>query len=636
MDEEYDIEDNLEIFNANFECDDQDQIIDLYKIKETVEDNDIITKKIVKKKYNHPLFLNYNYCLFCLERRKTKYNQQNLSDIHDIVNIKTIGSILEKDQIYLKIPKNKIERLSRRRFIHSSEHIKKNFNEFNKLHDSDTELYIEKENDNEETNNLINFYKKYKSSIDYTKRKNTINVKKSNEKKVKFHSKNSNIDDIFESDDSKSDDTEIVNNKKKRVKLTKTFNHNKTLSKPDVIVNTKTKNNENEEENFFNTRRKSDPNILKQKPLSIFGFITNYFNKSINEEVIKESYVEHFRENDDKSFEYFEKNEKCGICLGEIKDKFTLFCGDFFCRECIINLMIQSIDNITLFDKMECPRCHDPINESTIKFLLNREYIQKYNKIKTRIDGLKDKKNIPCPHPDCEGFALKEEEINGTLECQNGHIFCHKCLEEVNQKFRLEPNNVHVCVQKFPETLKLLKSDKNIRKCPQCKSWVQRDPGGCNYFRCSNIWCKYEFCWICGKKYEPSHYRNPLSTCFRLDKSNYQSNLAKSLRIRRIRCVLIFLLFLLILFPIICIFFSFFGIGSFIMYFQFDGKELRNVRFHSKFAHKVFYIFYFLFFICISIGLVPFGYMCLVLLILLIPIFAIISKIKKRRGNYDF
>ena len=99
---------------------------------------------------------------------------------------------------------------------------------------------------------------------------------------------------------------------------------------------------------------------------------------------------------------------------------------------------------------------------------------------------------------------------------------------------------------------------------------MKRDKKGCNYFKCINIWCNYEFCWICGNKYEPSHYRNPLSTCFRLQESEFQGRLIESNRIRRLRCILIILLLILILLPIICIFFSFFGIILFVLYFYFD------------------------------------------------------------------
>jgi hypothetical protein len=644
MNEELDNEDNLDIFNANFECDDKDQITDLYKMSKTIEDNDIIAKKIVKKKYNHPLFLNYNYCLFCLERRKTKYNHQNLYDIHEKIDIKKIGSFLKKNHIRLQLPKNKIEKLSKRRFIHSCEAIPKNIIENKPDNESDTELYIEKEKENDfnGSNNLLSFYNKFFNTPDskLNKNSNSKYSKNMHKKSSKFLSLNMEINE-FDEENLKSDKDNIKINKNedknsKKINNVKTYNRINSLSKKKIPQHTRTLSNDKDEtDNIFSFHRGSESRAEQNKPTSIFGFINNYFRKATQEIEIKETNNE-LNDSEIRSFNYRDKNEKCSLCLDEIKDKFTLFCGDFFCRECIINLLKECIDNITLFDKMECPRCHDPINESTIKFLLNPEYIEKYNKIQTRINGLKDKKNIPCPHPDCEGFALKEEQINGTLECQNGHVFCLKCLEEIDHKFRLEPKNIHVCIQKYPETSKYLRSNKNIRKCPQCKSWVQRDPGGCNYFRCTNIWCKYEFCWICGSKYDPSHYRNPLSMCFRLDKSNYQGNLAKSMRIRRIRCILIVLLFVLILFPIICIFFSFFSIGAFIMYFQFDGKELRNVRLHSKVLHKIFYILYSLFYLCISIGLIPFGYICLVILILFIPILIIINKIRKKRTGDDF
>ena len=645
MDEEYNIEDNILIFNSNFDCNDEEQIMDLYKTKQSVENNDDISKKIVKEKYNHPLLLNYNYCLFCLERRKTKYNQRNLTDVHDITNIKTIGDFLEKDQIKLQIPRNKIEKLSKRRFIHSSEPVQKKITELNQYHDSDTELYIEKEKDKEKSSQAINMLKKIRATIKFTKKLKSLSSKKIIKKKSSQQlstsfEMNHNGNNIENTIDIQNDSIKITPNK---LKLAKTYNGvisrsshgNKPISKKNALFHSFTESNNNDKKKnedaiIFNSDNKNlEQKHERNKSFSLFGFITNYFSSN-KENENRNAYMEQINETEIQSFQYFEKNEKCAICLGEIKDKFTLFCGDFFCRECIINLIEEAVNNISLFDKIECPRCHEKINESTIKFLIKRETLEKYNKIKTRVEGLRNKNNVPCPHPDCEGFALKEEIINGTLQCQNRHIFCNKCLEEVSSKYRLEPNNIHKCNKKYLDNEKYLASDKNIRKCPQCKSWVERDPGGCNYFRCSNIWCKYEFCWICGNKYDPSHYRNPLSMCFGLSDKNYKGKMIKSIRVRRIRCILISLLFLLILLPIICIFFSFFSIISFVMYFQLDGKELRNVRFHSKPAHKVFYIFFALSIILISIGLIPFGYICLILLLLLIPILLIINKIKKK------
>ena len=486
--------------------------------------------------------------------------------------------------------------------------------------------------------------KKFKTLKTKQKIKNKKDLKKSSKQlspKLDINNMDEEIDQNYSKKGHKKNTNSNVNLNK--ISLTNTYNQEnlklKALSKKNISFYSKTifnKEKQQEGENIIFNPETKDSNSKKnkgKKNFSFFGLFNYFYNNKENEIPKNNSIMENLEDTEIRSLQFFEKNEKCRICLGEIKDKFTLFCGDFFCRECIIDLLEQNIGKITTFNKIECPSCHEPINENTIKFLLKEEYLIKYIKIKTRIDGLSNKNNVPCPHPDCEGYAVKEEEINGTLECQNGHIFCGKCLEEISSKFRLEPKNSHICIKKDSE--KFLEENKNIRKCPNCNCWVQRDPGGCNYFRCSNIWCQYEFCWICGRHFEPSHYRNPLSMCFGLVGSNYEGKLIKSFRIRRIRCILISLLFLLILLPIIIIFFSFFLIGSFVMYFQFDGKEIRNIRFHSKCPHKTFYRFYFLFILLISIGLIPFGYICLVLLILSIPIFIIINKTRKKNSN-DF
>ena len=635
MNEEFDAEDNLDFFNANFECDDENQIMDLYKIEKSIENNDNIAKKIQIGKYNHPLFLNYNYCLFCLERRKTKYNHYNLDSMHNKANIKTIGDFLEKNQINLKKPKNKIEKISKRRFIHSCDSIQNNNIEVNYHNESDTELYIESKDEN----------------YDYA-------ISKNNSKKIKFAKKNANMNKAYlkkssrqlssklsmeEKEKEKEKRLSIKNYKSgkiKRMDLYKSDNKNinNFLSKRNLTNfmpkrSNSIKNGERDD-TILNLEKNSLKDKKKGKTFSLFGFISEHFNNSPENNSSNDIFKEDINDTDDISLQYYEKNEKCRICLDEIKDKFTLFCGDFFCRECIKNLIEESLNNIALFDKIECPRCHEPINDSTVKFFLTGEKLEKYNKIKMRIEGLKDKRNIPCPYPDCEGFALKEEEKNGILECQNGHIFCKKCSEIISQKHRRERKNTHSCRQKS-ENEKYLESNKDIKRCPQCNTWVQRDPGGCNYFQCSNIWCKFVFCWICGNKYDSSHYKNPLSMCFGLTSSDLKGKMIKSIKIRRIRCILIALLFILILLPIIFIFFSFFEIISFALYFQFDGKELRNVRFKSKMAHKIFYTLYKLFLIFISIALIPFGYISFVILLLAIPILIIINKCRKKK-RYDF
>ena len=460
----------------------------------------------------------------------------------------------------------------------------------------------------------------------------SANVKKS----AILFSKTLSMDTSFNSYN--SDNLKYSKYNSNKIKLSK-IKQTKSSFEQSSNKNDKNKLNRNsfgaKENIIFKRRNRNLKTTKKTEPFSFFGFIINPFSDNKQNET-KDLFMESTNEDRMNNFQYFEKNEKCGICLGEIKDKFTLFCGDFFCRDCIVNLLKESINDISIFNNLNCPICKEPINENTIKFLLKGKSLKKYNKQKMRIDGLKNPNNIPCPYPDCEGFALKEKEKNNTYKCQNGHVFCKKCLEIIDPKLSFETKNKHKCKieEKYPKTMKYFKNNKNIRKCPKCNCWVERQEGGCNYFKCSNIWCNYEFCWICGNKYEPSHYKNPLSTCFRLSERDYQGKLIESFKMRRLRCILIILLLILILLPIICVFFSFFAIISFAMYFHFDGKNLRSVRLHSKVANKIVHIFYFAFIISVSLALIPFGYMCLAVLIIAIPIIIIIKKLRKKK--YDF
>ena len=173
MDDEIGKEDNIDIFYENFDYHGKDkQVLEFYNINKKIENNDIIAKKIIKNIYYHPLFLNYNYCLFCLERRKTKYNQQNLIDKHKNSKIKNIASFLERENIKLKLPLNKNEKLAKRRFIQSCEHKEKEIINNNKHSESDTELYID------EKENIINLSIKKLKTNEYKTRSSNILFRK--------------------------------------------------------------------------------------------------------------------------------------------------------------------------------------------------------------------------------------------------------------------------------------------------------------------------------------------------------------------------------------------------------------------------------------------------------------------------
>ena len=44
----------------------------------------------------------------------------------------------------------------------------------------------------------------------------------------------------------------------------------------------------------------------------------------------------------------------------------------------------------------------------------------------------------------------------------------------------------------------------SVTNCPKCGLIIEKEEGGCNHMICSK--CNYQFCWICGSKYNVDHF----------------------------------------------------------------------------------------------------------------------------------
>ena len=727
----------INIFNNNFICNNVGKILKLYKKDISIlEYFEKINLK--EEKYMHPLFKNYNYCIFCREKAKTKYYSQNLINTHSDLEEKTIGIYLLKNKIKLRDIRNKKEKIAKRRFINSSEKIdlsQKNNKTLIPDSESDTELYIENNNNknknydkyiskniNKGNNKIIKEtnYKRIKSfkkelSKEYkdkkskkskmndynnskienisprgkkdlinksTERKINIDDYDNIEKQIKLDNNKLNVDDQDEIktniniEDQYIDKNNFIidinnNNEftRKKSKDSSKYSKKKQNNNPNILIESSNINSEikldsdNKEKNkidkieLINVSRDEEEDKVSNKSnksnklLEVFnetkkflgfGRTNTQLNKrrSLSKEVennilgrnqsikTKESKL---KAKNLKNFS--EKNDNCSICLQEIKEKFTLICGDFFCRDCMRSTILTAIKEISNLDKLHCPTCNEHIEENTIKKLLTEEEFQKYQTLMTKIEGLKNHKDyIPCPYPDCPGWVDKNQfNDNNIIYCQYEHTFCKKCLNIVDNTFR--QNNMHKCFDhntaEENQMIKFLKENKNYRKCPNCQSLVVREAGGCNNMTCTNVWCGYEFCWICNRKYEDSHYRNPISMCFGLSEMNIDGKLAKYSRVRFFRCLLIFMLIIFVILPVIIVFFSVFEVCLYIISFVLDGSGMKNIKLKSLYAHKFFYKVVYAFYISIGIAFIPIGYMSLAVFSVLLPAVCIYSKIKK-------
>ena len=672
----------MNFFNNNFKCNDFRNILKLYKKHISLVEY-FKNIKLKEERYQHPLFKNYNYCLICNQKQKTKYNSIDLVNSHIELKEKTIGHYLLNNNIKLREIINKKEKLAKRRFINSYDNINKNNENIendldliieNESNTSDTELYISN-NKNIINENLIskssqksriypikltkieknkmlkksrNFadnhsYNKKNKKKDYNKYNNGKDnniyilpigqnnlITQSTERRMNIEDENQiNLDSLssnLEKDDIKLDFNNIGKKfiKYKSDDKDKTTIINNIKNSPFNIEEDKASNKTNKLMNIIEETR----NILgwgRRKPLLEF-----YKHRTLSNNIFEQN--NNIR-NKKKSKYFSEKNDNCNICLQEIKEKFTLTCGDFFCRECIRNMIIEGIQKISNLDTLDCPTCNELLEENIIKKLLSVDEFQKYQKLITKIQGLKNKDHIPCPYPDCPGWAEDNHNDINIVTCQYDHNFCKKC-QKIIDKEEVRNNSKHKCYKNMTEdelkTMEFFKQNKFFRKCPNCQSMVVREEVGCNKMTCTNIWCGYEFCWICNKKYEESHYKNPLSMCFGLSEMDYNERLAKFSRDRLFRCILIFLLIIFVLLPIVIMFFSIFAVILYIITFVLDGSYMKHIKLKSDFSHRFFYKIVYLFFIFIGFAYIPIGYMSLAVLIAIaIPGICIFHKIRQ-------
>ena len=381
---------NINIFKKNFFCDNEKNINDVYLTKSDIFlfNNLVIFKT---EKYCHSLFLNYNYCFFCYNKRKTKYFMKNLIKSH--INDISLFDYMKNKNISLKKAKNKNERLIRR-FIHSIDKDKENKIHNNNNICSDTELYIDYNIKCNAITDKANIY-------------NNNNIIEKDNYKTNC-SKSEELSSITLEENSKSKGTNLDMNIKIKDDIKKENNNEKIIKiKSHVINENQLKFRLTQENNLKKEKNSNIKNILNKS--SDFMLIneneklksqTNYFSVLKNfmvDKVRKVQKPNSIRKHKKKQNEIFGnniKNDYCSICLGEILEKYTLICGDYFCRECLYERIKSILKCIADFDKIRCPLCNEPIEENTLKRLLNDDEFNFYEKIKMRIEGLKNKNLI--------------------------------------------------------------------------------------------------------------------------------------------------------------------------------------------------------------------------------------------------
>mmetsp|Transcript_12344 Transcript_12344/g.13658 ORF Transcript_12344/g.13658 Transcript_12344/m.13658 type:complete len:491 (+) Transcript_12344:30-1502(+) len=194
---------------------------------------------------------------------------------------------------------------------------------------------------------------------------------------------------------------------------------------------------------------------------------------------------------------------ECPICIDDVKmeDAYMFDCGHSYCRECLDMYVKEKINQNDVLD-LCCPHpeCDSEIPHNHLKELVDTETFDRYDELALKAALNRDPNCRWCPS--C-GDAIIGDPQYRRLRCYScSHEFCFECNEDFHvgtcedfQKWKVENGLVD---EKYVEW-----ADENTRKCPKCKSRIQKN-SGCNHMTCGN--CNYQFCWLCGRKYTSNHF----------------------------------------------------------------------------------------------------------------------------------
>ena len=206
----------------------------------------------------------------------------------------------------------------------------------------------------------------------------------------------------------------------------------------------------------------------------------------------------------------------CPICYREkpVDGSITLDCKDRFCKKCIKDYMKTFLANSAgNASKIKCPKCNQDIIYHIITFVLDKFWIDLYEKRLLRNLERKSKEYMKfCNNCDYGAYIAFDAEQFQCPKCNK--TICPKC-----NKF----SSPTCCSFGSLSSMEPFKS--TLVRCPECKLGILKETG-CNFITCLWNECKgISFCFLCKKVLSEdehfSHYKRtgPFgNSCNTLDK----------------------------------------------------------------------------------------------------------------------
>jgi len=206
---------------------------------------------------------------------------------------------------------------------------------------------------------------------------------------------------------------------------------------------------------------------------------------------------------------------------------------------------------------MRCPACGDKITEDEISQIVDEHTFLKYQQF-LFLATLRSEPNCRwCPNPNCSHPVISSpSSLSSVLNCEKCQtVFCRDCRGFWHPDRTCEQNLKEKKKDKS-ELKSEKKQHKSSKKCPGCGVYIDKFEG-CNHITCT--YCKFEWCWVCGKEFRPDHYFNTPCKGLQFTKHPHLKRAGqKSLRVGKISLLAVGLgiggvIALAVAIPVVCV-----------------------------------------------------------------------------------
>ncbi len=119
-----------------------------------------------------------------------------------------------------------------------------------------------------------------------------------------------------------------------------------------------------------------------------------------------------------------------------------------------------------------------------------------------------------CPVCHVGAFLPQSGNACRSVECREcAFKFCPECVTSAHGDTActdMDKRSAADAAQLHEARLNEDWKKQHTRRCPQCQVNIQRNDG-CSHMTCKQ--CKYEFCWLCSRKYQGKHVANNATQC---------------------------------------------------------------------------------------------------------------------------